>query len=72
MSASLRVAMWSGPRNISTAMMRAWENREDCAVSDEPLYAHYLAETGLDKRTVAGGAGLSERWGNKGRFCSLT
>ena len=45
---TLRVAMWSGPRNISTAMMRAWENREDCAVSDEPLYAHYLAHTGLD------------------------
>jgi hypothetical protein len=42
----LRIAMWSGPRNISTAMMRAWENRGDCAVSDEPLYAHYLAETG--------------------------
>lgn len=40
--------MWSGPRNISTAMMRAWENRQDCAVSDEPLYAHYLAHTGLD------------------------
>ena len=48
MSTPLRVAMWSGPRNISTAMMRAWENREDCAVSDEPLYAHYLAHTGLD------------------------
>jgi hypothetical protein len=44
----LRVAMWSGPRNLSTAMMRAWENRGDCAVSDEPLYAHYLHETGLD------------------------
>ena len=44
----LRVAMWSGPRNISTAMMRAWENRGDCAVSDEPLYAHYLAHTGSD------------------------
>ncbi|WP_374569256.1 HAD family hydrolase [Ideonella sp.] len=44
----LRVAMWSGPRNISTAMMRAWENRGDCAVSDEPLYAAYLATTGLD------------------------
>ena len=47
-AAPLRVAMWSGPRNISTAMMRAWENRGDCAVSDEPLYAHYLAHTGLD------------------------
>jgi hypothetical protein len=44
----LRLAMWSGPRNISTAMMRAWENRGDSAVSDEPLYAHYLAHTGLD------------------------
>lgn len=44
----LRVAMWSGPRNISTAMMRAWGNRPDCAVSDEPLYAAYLASTGLD------------------------
>lgn len=45
---TVRVAMWSGPRNISTAMMRAWENRADCVVSDEPLYAHYLAHTGLD------------------------
>jgi hypothetical protein len=45
---TLRIAMWSGPRNISTALMRAWENRGDCAVSDEPLYAAYLAETGLD------------------------
>jgi hypothetical protein len=45
---TVRVAMWSGPRNISTAMMRAWENRADCAVSDEPLYAHYLAHTGLE------------------------
>ena len=44
----LRLAMWSGPRNISTAMMRAWENRGDCVVVDEPLYAHYLAQTGLD------------------------
>jgi hypothetical protein len=44
----LRIAAWSGPRNISTAMMRAWENRGDCAVSDEPLYAHYLQATQLD------------------------
>ncbi|MGH8273878.1 MAG: HAD family hydrolase [Gammaproteobacteria bacterium] len=42
----LRIAMWSGPRNISTAMMRAWENRGDTAVSDEPFYAHYLVATG--------------------------
>lgn len=39
--------MWSGPRNISTAMMRAWGNRPDTFVCDEPLYAHYLAVTGL-------------------------
>ena len=45
---TLRIAMWSGPRNISTAMMRAFENRPDCAVSDEPFYAAYLAATGAD------------------------
>jgi hypothetical protein len=42
-----RIAMWSGPRNISTAMMRSFENRPGCAVIDEPFYAAYLAETGL-------------------------
>jgi hypothetical protein len=42
----VRIAMWSGPRNISTAMMRAWENRSDSVVVDEPLYAHYLSVTG--------------------------
>ena len=36
--------MWSGPRNISTAMMRAWGSRADSAVSDEPLYGFYLKE----------------------------
>lgn len=44
----LRIAAWSGPRNISTAMMRAWENRPDTTVVDEPLYAFYLDRTGLD------------------------
>jgi hypothetical protein len=44
----VRVAMWSGPRNISTAMMRAFENRADTIVVDEPLYAAYLARTGID------------------------
>jgi hypothetical protein len=44
----IRVAMWSGPRNVSTAMMRAFGARADCAVSDEPFYAAYLAVTGLD------------------------
>ena len=48
MSEPLHIAMWSGPRNISTAMMRAWENRGDCAVTDEPLYAAFLAASGID------------------------
>jgi hypothetical protein len=44
----LRIAMWSGPRNISTALMRSWGNRPDTFVCDEPLYAHYLLRTGRD------------------------
>ncbi len=43
----VRVAMWSGPRNISTALMRAWENRDDTVVEDEPLYGYYLHRTGI-------------------------
>ncbi|MEJ7708015.1 MAG: HAD family hydrolase [Nocardioidaceae bacterium] len=43
-----RLAMWSGPRNISTALMRSWENRADSLVVDEPLYGHYLSVTGVD------------------------
>ncbi len=46
--APARIALWSGPRNISTAMLRSWGSRPDCAVSDEPLYAHYLKATGAD------------------------
>jgi Sulfotransferase domain len=42
---SIRIAMWSGPRNISTAMMRAWGNRDDTVVIDEPFYAYYLQAT---------------------------
>lgn len=48
MAEVVRLAVWSGPRNISTALMRAWENRVDTLVVDEPLYAHYLTTTGLD------------------------
>ena len=48
MSDGVRLAMWSGPRNISTALMRSWENRPDTRVVDEPLYAHYLSTTGLN------------------------
>jgi hypothetical protein len=50
----LRLAIWSGPRNISTAMMRAWGNRPDTFVCDEPLYAHYLS------RVEAGHPGAEE------------
>lgn len=39
----VRIAMWSGPRNISTALMRSFGSRPDTAVCDEPLYAHYLS-----------------------------
>ena len=55
----VRVAMWSGPRNISTAMMRSWENRGDTAVWDEPFYAWYLDSTGIehpvDSEVIAAG-----------------
>jgi hypothetical protein len=44
----MRIAMWSGPRNLSTAMMYAFGNRADCAAWDEPFYAAYLAATGLE------------------------
>jgi len=43
-----RIAMWSGPRNISTAMMRSFGARSDAVVVDEPFYAAYLASTGLE------------------------
>jgi hypothetical protein len=42
----LRMAMWSGPRNISTALLRSWGSRPDTIVCDDPLYAHYLWRTG--------------------------
>ena len=48
-----RIAMWSGPRNISTAMMRSWQARGDTHVVDEPFYAYYLSETGLDHPDAA-------------------
>ncbi len=46
-ASTLRIAMWSGPRNISTALMRSFENRTDCAVCDEPFYAWYLKRTSV-------------------------
>jgi hypothetical protein len=47
MTEAIRIAMWSGPRSISTAMMRSFGARTDTAVIDEPLYAAYLARTGI-------------------------
>ena len=43
-----RIAMWSGPRNISTALMRSFGNRADTVVLDEPFYAYYLYTTGIN------------------------
>ena len=45
---TLRIAMWSGPRNLSTAMMRSFGSRADTFVTDEPFYGCFLKETGLD------------------------
>ena len=44
----MKIAMWSGPRNLSTAMMYSFGARSDCVIWDEPFYASYLAATGLD------------------------
>ena len=54
-SRPVRIAMWSGPRNISTAMMRAWGNRPDTFVCDEPFYAHYLQATAREHPGAAAG-----------------
>jgi Sulfotransferase domain len=48
MTQPVRIAMWSGPRNLSTALLRSWGNRTDTVVVDEPLYAHYLHRTSAD------------------------
>lgn len=47
-TAAKRIAAWSGPRNVSTAMMRAFGNRPDTVAVDEPFYGVYLALTGAD------------------------
>ncbi len=46
MSAPLRLNLWSGPRNVSTALMYAFAQRADTRALDEPLYGHYLARSG--------------------------
>lgn len=47
-----RINLWSGPRNVSTAVMYAFRERSDTSVVDEPLYAHYLARTGVEHPAV--------------------
>jgi hypothetical protein len=42
----MKIAMWSGPRNLSTAMMYSFAARGDCAVRDEPFYGAFLAASG--------------------------
>lgn len=44
----MKIAMWSGPRNLSTAMMYSFAARGDCVAVDEPFYGAYLAATGMD------------------------
>lgn len=57
----MRLAVWSGPRNLSTALMYSFASRDDFAVWDEPFYAAYLSATGLDhpmrNAVIAGGEG---------------
>ena len=45
MPKTTRICLWSGPRNISTALMYSFAQRSDCKVFDEPLYAHYLSKS---------------------------
>ncbi len=52
-SDTIRIAMWSGPRNISTAMMRSFGGRSDCAVTDESFYGAFLEMTGLQQPMAA-------------------
>ena len=49
----MNIDMWSGPRNLSTAMMYSFGARADCAVWDEPFYAAYLSLTGHDHPMAA-------------------
>ncbi|UWP81432.1 hypothetical protein [Dactylosporangium fulvum] len=81
---TVHVAMWSGPRNISTAMMRSFGTRADTTVVDEPLDAHYVAVTGIKWlgsvtnatsairsrcRSSGGGAAARRRPSSGGRRC---
>ena len=67
----IRIAMWSGPRNISTALMRSFENRADTTVMDEPFYGYYLKTTKFDhpmKEQVLASQNIN--WDNVVDLCS--
>jgi len=69
----IRIAMWSGPRNISTALMRSFENRKDTSVLDEPFYAFYLNKKGYNhplKEVIL--KSQSKNWDEVASFCSGT
>ena len=72
---TVQICMWSGPRNLSTAMMRSFSSRSDTCVSDEPFYAAYLAATGLDGAIVmpfdAALAAQAGRWFAPDRIVDL-
>jgi hypothetical protein len=67
----VRIVMWSGPRNLSTAMMRSFGSRADTSVVDEPFYAAYLATTGIDhpmrEEIIADG---EPDWGRVAQACA--
>ncbi|MEO1723664.1 MAG: HAD family hydrolase [Pseudomonadota bacterium] len=69
----MRIVMWSGPRNLSTAMMRSFGARSDTDVVDEPFYAAYLAETGIDHPMRAEVLAAGERdWRRVAEDCART
>jgi len=48
MQTTTRISLWSGPRNVSTALMYSFAQRPDTSIVDEPLYGHYLKVSGAD------------------------
>ena len=67
----VRIAMWSGPRNISTALMRSFENRKDTSVLDEPFYAFYLSKKNYNhplKELILDSQ--SKNWDEIAKYCS--
>ena len=65
LSECLKLSVWSGPRNVSTALMYSFRQRSDTKVVDEPLYGHYLKTTGADHPGVAEVMGTMEGDGER-------